>query len=372
MEYKLCRGASHRIAGEVIPLNGSEGENELTHFSIFGECIHEIRLIAGKGSCKLLWLLLILVVFSVCAAQSILPAMQYESPQSKPYLEGGEGETHRPENEKYLYPVNRSDLERMLDGFLADAELLGEHPIALVVPHGSYNISGEIAAHGYKQLEGYDYDVAIVIGVDHFRPLAMPIAVWTSGAWETPLGSVQVDQGLAQALVAADKRITANIEAFFQEHPIETQIPFIQHTCPKCKIVPVVMGNEYKADIDALANALIDLLTGRRAIIIASADLSHFPTNKVAYEIDALTLEAIASLDVRRVRTTILEQMSSNIPNLTTSACGEGAVLVAIQAAKGLGANDGAVLAYTTSGEPPGARKDWVTGFGTVAFYHND
>jgi hypothetical protein len=307
------------------------------------------------------------MVLPACASRTVSATKQDPPSISSPG--GDEDMVHRAENEDYLYPVNQAELENMLDAFLTTIEPSGERPIALVVPHGSYNLSGEIAAHGYRQMEGYDYDVAIIIGVDHFPPLAMPIAVWTTGAWETPLGKVQVDEDLAQALAAADKRITADIEVFSQEHPIETQIPFIQHTCPKCKIVPVVMGNEYKADIDALANALIDLLFGRRAIIIASSDLSHFPTNKVAYEIDASTLEAIASLDVRDVRTTILEQMSSDIPNLTTGACGEGAVLVAIQAAKGLGANAGLVLAYTTSGELPGARKDWVTGFGTVMFY---
>jgi AmmeMemoRadiSam system protein B len=317
-----------------------------------------------------IWLILVLTMLSACTSQKALFATQDDPLLSISSLE--DGIVHRPENEDYLYPVDRTELENMLDAFLTAIEPLGERPIALVVPHGSYIMSGEVAAHGYKQLEGYDYDVAVIIGVDHFRPLAMPIAVWTTGAWETPLGKVQVDADLAQALVAADKRITANREVFSQEHPIETQIPFIQRTCPSCKIVPVIMGNEYKADIDALANALIELLPGRRAIIIASSDLSHFPTNEVAYEIDALTLEAIASLDAREIRATILEQMSSGIPNLTTSACGEGAVLVAIQAAKSLDANAGAVLAYTTSGELPGARKDWVTGFGTVVFYKNE
>lgn len=278
---------------------------------------------------------------------------------------------HRPDNESFLYPVNRAELEAMLDDFFLITEPLGQCPIAMMVPHGSYNMSGEIAAHGYRQLEGCDYDVAVIISVDHARPLAMPIAVWTSGAWETPFGKAQVDEGLAQALVDADRRITADTEAFAQEHPIETQIPFIQRTCPNCKIVPVIMGNDYKADIDALANALIDLLPDGRAIIIASSDLSHFPTHDVAYEIDALTLEAIASLDTREVHMTILQHMSSEIPNLTTCVCGEGAVLVTMQVAKSLGANTGTVLAYTTSGEPPGARKDWVSGFGTVVFYYD-
>jgi len=320
-----------------------------------------------------LGLLLVLVSVTGYSARNASPTAPSKSlPNSLRFKDSNIELIHRPENESILYPVDEAELEAMLDDFFAATEFLSKRPIAIMAPHGSYSMSGEIAAHGYRQLEGYDYDVAIIIGVDHARPLAMPIAVWTSGAWETPLGRVPVDVALAQALVDADRRITADTEAFVQEHPIETQIPFIQRTCPNCEIVPVVMGNDYKSDIDALADALIDLLPDRRAIIIASSDLSHFPTHDLASEIDAVTLEAIASLNIREVRLTILQQMASDVPNLTTCACGEAAVLVAMQVANSLGANTGAVLVYTTSGEPDRARKDWVTGFGTVIFYHDD
>jgi AmmeMemoRadiSam system protein B len=68
----------------------------------------------------------------------------------------------------------------------------------------------------------------------------------------------------------------------------------------------------------------------------------------------------------------IVDQMMEEVPNVTTCACGQGAILVTMQAARELGADSASILSYTSSGELPGARKDYVTGFGTVMFYKNE
>lgn len=277
---------------------------------------------------------------------------------------------HQFEGVGVLYPTDADKLTAMIDGYLARVQPTQGSPIALVVPHASYYLSGQVAAYGFRQLANYEYDVAVIIANDHFRPLAMPIAVWTTGAWQTPLGIVAVDTDLAQALVNADPRITANEAAFANEHPIEAEVPFLQRVCPNCKIVPVIMGTNYPAEVNALADALIQLLPGRRAIIIASSDLSHFPTYRDAQDIDSTTLSAIAGFSPKVLRTTIIQQMARR-KTLTTCACGEGAILTAMQAARGLGANTGTVLYYANSGDLPEARKDSVTGFGAVMFWQS-
>jgi AmmeMemoRadiSam system protein B len=319
-----------------------------------------------------LYLVLFLVLFSGHTSQIPYDREKPKTSVVSVQAEMRSGQIHRPKNEGMLYPIYADELATMLDGFLSPVEHFGERPIALIVPHGSYAISGQIAAYGFRQLEPYDYEVAVVIATDHFPPLAMPIAVWTKGVWQTPLGQIAVDEQLAEALVEADMRISADEEAFAEEHPIVAEIPFIQRTCPQCEIVPVIMGNQYNADVDALTNALVELLPGRRAIVIASSDLSHFPSYTAAREIDALTLQAIVSLDPKSVRATVLKQMALEIPSLTTCACGEGAILVTVQVARELGANKASILAYTNSGERPGGRRDLVTGFATVMFYRNE
>ncbi len=278
-------------------------------------------------------------------------------------------QVHKFENEELIYSTDENELKNQINSFLLEVEPIDKKPIAIIVPHANYLLSGETAAYGFRQLEGYDYDVAIIISSDHFLPRASPIAVWATGVWQTPLGQVAVDEELAQTLVNSDRRITADKSVFVNEHPIAAEIPFLQVVCPKCKIVPIIMGNQFQADVDALSNALVKNLHGRHVIIIASSDLSHFPRSRDADEIDLTVLSAIATLDTRTVRMTTWKLMNSDIPNLSTCACGEAAILVTMQVARELGADSSAILHHTNSSALKDMTENRVTGFGSLMFY---
>ena len=153
-------------------------------------------------------------------------------------------------------------------------------PVALIVPHAGYTYSGQVAAAEFKQLAQGTYDVAVIIGADHAEPISDPIAVYPEGGFETPLGVVPVDADLAHALIAADPRIKADPAAHVGEHVIEIELPFLQRVCPGCRIVPVLIGTDDPAAVEALGNALAKVLPGRRAVMIASSDLSHYPARR--------------------------------------------------------------------------------------------
>lgn len=99
------------------------------------------------------------------------------------------------------YPDDPEQLTEMIDSFLAAVKPIDGAPIALIAPHAGYVFSGPVAAASFKQLEGQDYDVAVIIASDHQPPLSAPISVWVGGSFETPLGLVQVDEALAEALI---------------------------------------------------------------------------------------------------------------------------------------------------------------------------
>jgi AmmeMemoRadiSam system protein B len=115
----------------------------------------------------------------------------------------------------------------MVDGFLEGVKPVDGEPFAIIVPHAGYVYSGPVAAHGFKQLEGGEYDVAVIIATDHQLPISKPISVWAEGGFETPLGIVPVDVDLAEALVAADPGITSDFAPHQGEHPIEIELPFL-------------------------------------------------------------------------------------------------------------------------------------------------
>ena len=267
------------------------------------------------------------------------------------------------------YPNDPDELAALVDGMLASVRPVDGEPIGLIVPHAGYAYSGPVAASGFKQLEEAEYDVVVIIASDHQAPLSAPISVWAEGGFETPLGIAPVDVELAQALVEADPLITFDPAAHEGEHPIEIELPFLQRVCPDCRIVPVLMGADDEETVQALADALLAALPGREAVVIASSDLSHYPTYDDAHRIDGATLAAIESLDPARVRETIDEVMAAGVSNLVTCACGEGPILVTMRVARGLGAETATVLRYANSGDSPQGDQGRVVGYGAVMFW---
>ena len=260
------------------------------------------------------------------------------------------------------YPADAQELAKTVDQYLAAATVQGGDPVGLIAPHAGYMFSGAVAGYAFKQLVGREVDVAVIIAADHQYPISSPISVWAKGGLTTPLGVVPVDESLAQALVEAEPRIQFDPRPFKDEHPIEIELPFLQRVCPACKVVPILIGSEDAKDIQALVEALLAVLPGRKAVVIASSDLSHYPMYQDAVNVDQQTLEAVVTGDPERLQAVIQETMKKDVPNLATCACGESAIRVVMGVAKGLGADKVSVLKYANSGDVEGGDKTRVVG----------
>ncbi len=322
---------------------------------------------------KLLLTTLLITLLSACAAPTATPTTPATEtplplPTSLPSPTVPPGRVRPSAIAGSWYPGDPDELAAMVDEMLAAVQPVDGAPIGLIVPHAGYAYSGPVAAYGFRQLEQGEYDVAIIIASDHQSPLSDPISVWAEGGFETPLGVVPVDVELAQALVAADPRITDDTAAHEGEHPIEIELPFLQRVCPNCSIVPILMGADDEETVRALADALLSALPGRRAVVIASSDLSHYPTYDDALVVDGATLAAIETGNPARVQETIDGLMIADFPNLVTCACGEGAILVTMRVVQGLGADTVTVLRYANSGNVSGDHSK-VVGYGAVMFW---
>jgi len=274
-----------------------------------------------------------------------------------------------------FYTDDPQTLAAQVDTLLAEAAAVPGHPVpvVLIVPHAGYVFSGHVAAQAYKQIEGVDYEAIVVVGVNHGDPTFRGVSVWAEGGFETPLGLARVDEELAAALLAADERIVFDRDVHRQEHSVEVQLPFLQRIYgERLRFVPVVIGEPSPENCRALADALAQALAGKRALIVASSDLSHYPAYDDAVRSDTAILQAIVSLEPERFVAVREEMMGQNISNLATCACGEGPILTAMLAAKALGANRAVVLRYANSGDIPFAGRDQVVGYGAVMFWQGD
>ena len=269
-----------------------------------------------------------------------------------------------------FYPQKKQELENMLKDFLMEVtppDVEGE-PIGLLVPHAGYAFSGPVAAAGFKAIEGKEFDTVILIGDSHHEWFE-GVSVWPAGLWRTPLGEVKVDQELAEKIISASPRFMVKDSAHLLEHSLEVEIPFLQITLKKgFKILPIIFGSEDE-DWQNLAKVIEKNIKGKQVLIIASSDLSHYPSYNLAKEADLKTLKAIEEkIDPLVLKEKIQELEKENIPNAQTFICGQDAVKTLLQIAKDLGA-EAKILKYANSGDSPFGEKSQVVGYGAVLFF---
>ena len=176
-----------------------------------------------------------------------------------------------------FYPGSSKELTAVVDKYLADAEkkeLQGEL-VALIAPHAGYVYSGHVAAHAYKQLQEKSINTVVLVGPSH-RYMVRGAAVYDSGAFQNPLGVVEVDAELASALIEQGQGLTSMPQAHDQEHSLEVHLPFLQRLLQQFKIVPILMHDFSDDNCEMLSEALSACLHGRNALLVASTDLSHF------------------------------------------------------------------------------------------------
>jgi AmmeMemoRadiSam system protein B/AmmeMemoRadiSam system protein A len=284
------------------------------------------------------------------------------------------GDVHWPEGAGRWYPADPSSLQATVDDYVGQAEMepIPGRVVAVIVPHAGYLYSGAVAGYAFRALReaGCAGHTIAVIGDSHSGNGSAEIAVWAAGAFETPLGRTPVDEEVAQALVAADKRIEFDRKAFQLEHPVENQLPFIQTVCPGARLVPIVIRQPSLENAQILADALVEAFGNQPALVVASTDLSHYHTYDEARKMDEVALQAIVSLDPQAVadsprRCTELG-LGGGDP---LTMCSQGAVMTALIAATQMGADRATVLHYANSGDVAIGERDQVVGYGAVALW---
>jgi hypothetical protein len=260
-------------------------------------------------------------------------------------------------------------LETEVRGLLARAVApRGERPIGLVVPHAGYEFSGQIAADAYRQALDHRYDLAVLLGTNHTAAFFAGVSVYIGGGYRTPLGVAQVDEGAAAALLAADHDCSSDPYPHEREHSIEVQIPFLQVGFPGLAILPVIVGSDDPGLCARLGESLARVLADRRALLVASSDLSHYPSYEEAAAADRAVLAAITELEPDGLRERIAAQEHAGRSGLETCACGAAPVLAVMTAARRLGATRGVVVSHASSGDSPLGDHRRVVGYGAVMF----
>lgn len=262
------------------------------------------------------------------------------------------------------YPASAGALTRDVDAYLAAAAPApAGHVQAIVAPHAGLMFSGPVAAYAYNAAAPGDFDVAVLVGPSHFVGFK-GAALWPDGAFDSPLGAAPIDEAGARAL-ASSPIVHARPSAHRREHSLEMQLPFLRRVRPDLPIVPVLIGYQVRATIESLAEAIARAFTGRRALLIASTDLSHYFDAATAATLDGRVQQYVEAFDPEG-----LLDLFERYPEADRGryvACGGGAAIAVMIAARALGARNGRVLKYGHSGDVSGDNEG-VVGYMSAAF----
>jgi AmmeMemoRadiSam system protein B len=234
--------------------------------------------------------------------------------------------------------------------------------VALISPHAGLRYSGPVAAAGYRLLEQYRFDTAVLLGPSHFVHF-QGASIFPRGVFETPLGQVRIDEELAWAIQSREKRVHFLGEAHRREHCLEMQIPFLQVLAPEISIVPMVMGDQNRANVVSIAAALGEAISesSKRVLLIASSDLSHYKSAAVAAQMDERVVRLVERLEPEG----LMDLLEKNHEH----ACGGGPIASVLMAARALGAKTARVMRYADSGDVTGDKRE-VVGYLSAAVFN--
>ena len=220
-------------------------------------------------------------------------------------------------------------------------EATHENVAALIVPHAGYYFSGNVAASAYARLDPErQYKRIFLLGPSHHEWLDGASVNTEADYYATPLGEVKVDHETAVKLTTnfandTDKVFFYRPEAHDREHCLEVQLPFLQrvfalrssHSTKEVPpIIPIIISTNDFQKLQQIAEMLKPYFTDENLFVVSS-DFSHYPSYGDACAVDAKTGKAIESGDVSQFIATIQANARSGIRNLSTSACGELAIV---------------------------------------------
>jgi MEMO1 family protein len=230
-----------------------------------------------------------------------------------------------------FYPANRADIVRLMETALErervriDAHAPATAIAGGVVPHAGIQYCGRHAVHFFELLRrsGQQHDTVVIAHPNH-HGYGPPISVDGHACWESPLGGVEVDTVLSDAL---DLPLSATAQE--GEHSAEVLLPWLQYFLPAgFRIVPVNMLRQDPESAVQLAEKVHGAAKrlNRHILFLASSDFSHFLSPDEAGRRDKKVLDEI----FRRNPFAVYQAVQRH----RVSVCGTGPIMALMEYAR--------------------------------------
>lgn len=230
-----------------------------------------------------------------------------------------------------FYPANKDELLQLIKR--VDSSVKTSNSINLstnqviggVLPHAGYIYSAHHAIPFFQAIynSAQEIDTVIILNPNH-RGTGPSVALDKHSHWETPLGYKAVDTDFYKIL-----NLPISSEAHQEEHSGEVMIPLIQYYLNEnTKILPISIKNQTYEMALSLSKKIAYAIgkLGKKVVVIASSDFSHFESPSEGYRLDNMVLDKILKMDAKGVYQTITKN--------EISVCGYGPIITLMELAK--------------------------------------
>ena len=254
-----------------------------------------------------------------------------------------------------FYDGTRDGLRKQVEQYVA----AGQPPmdaVGIMVPHAGLIYSGSVAGQVYSSISMPK--TFIMLGPNH-TGLGPAVSLMDDGTWEVPTGSLNIDRRLARRILQGTALADCDSQAHAYEHSLEVQLPFITYFSHDVSIVPIAIMTASYDSCRELAEAIAKAIQGvdYPVTILASSDMSHYLSDRIARQKDNKAIEKILGLDPRGLYDTVMHER--------ISMCGVLPATVMLIAAQLLGAKNARLIKYMTSGDVSGDY-DSVVGYAGI------
>jgi MEMO1 family protein len=254
----------------------------------------------------------------------------------------------------HFYPAAGTELLSAVQGFLepgkgGDGRRV--RALGIIAPHAGYIYSGAVAGAVYAHVE---VPRKVIVLCPNHTGRGEPLAITSTGSFRTPLGDVEIDGALAEALKKGFPLLREDQAAQIREHAVEVQLPFLQTVQPKLTMVPITVGSGQFEVLTALGVVMAKVIAecGEPVLMVASSDMNHYEGDAETRVKDALAIEQVLELKPRGLYETVRGQK--------ISMCGYGPAVAMLTAALRMGATSAELVKYATSGDVSGDREHVV------------
>jgi hypothetical protein len=257
-----------------------------------------------------------------------------------------------------FYPAGKeelaSEIVRCLGDIRADLSARGA-----VVPHAGYMYSGQVAGAVYSRLK---IPAKVIVLCPNHKGLGASLAIVTSGAWETPMGRIQIDTDLAKRLMHHCHLLSEDPEAHRLEHSLEVQLPFLCYLRSDIQFVPIAIATCGYASLERLGNAIEKAVeeSGEEVLVIASSDMNHYEPDETTRIKDRKAIDRILALDPKGLYEVVRSE--------SISMCGFRPAIAMMHGVQPLASRRAQLVRYATSGDVTG---DWsgVVGYAGIVVH---